>query len=164
MVQKTHKHRLIRRVFPCLFYILYTSTELQHGTQLEMKSMPLHHQPCWTFNILLKKDSIRVEFCNPYIKHILKQSIKIVTVLVHRRWERTVFTLLCLFVPKPRVCGIFFFFNDMIKSSGFPEMHCNARNKYSRLPLSRSPRDCLKFFEISVPRHSRFAELRKKYI
>ena len=34
----------------------------------------------------------------------------------------------------------------------------------SRLPLSRSPRDCLKFFEISVPRHIRFAELRKKCI
>ena len=35
---------------------------------------------------------------------------------------------------------------------------------YSRLSLSRSPRDRLKFFEISVPRHIRFAEMRKKYI
>ena len=32
MVQKIHKHRLTRRVFPCLFYLLNTSTELQHGT------------------------------------------------------------------------------------------------------------------------------------
>ena len=33
---------------------------------------------------------------------------------------------------------------------------------YSRLSLSRSPRDSLKYFEISVLRHIRFAELRKK--
>ena len=32
---------------------------------------------------------------------------------------------------------------------------------YSRLSLSRSPRDSLEYFEISVPRHIRFAELRK---
>ena len=32
---------------------------------------------------------------------------------------------------------------------------------HSRLPLSRSPRDSLKYFEISVTRHIRFAELRK---
>ena len=30
-----------------------------------------------------------------------------------------------------------------------------------QLSLSRIPRDCLKYFEISVPRHIRFAELRK---
>ena len=34
--------------------------------------------------------------------------------------------------------------------------------KYSRLSLSRIPRDSLKYFEISEPRHIRFAELRKK--
>ena len=33
---------------------------------------------------------------------------------------------------------------------------------YSRLTLSQIPRDSLKYFEISVPRHIRFAELRKK--
>ena len=33
--------------------------------------------------------------------------------------------------------------------------------KYSQLSLSRIPRDPLKYFEISVPRHIRFAELRK---
>ena len=31
MVQKTHKHQLTRRVFLCLFYLLNTSTKLQHG-------------------------------------------------------------------------------------------------------------------------------------
>ena len=36
------------------------------------------------------------------------------------------------------------------------------KTKYSRLSLSRSPRDSLKYFEISVPRHNRFAELRHK--
>ena len=35
---------------------------------------------------------------------------------------------------------------------------------YSRLSLSRIPRDSLKYFEISVPRHIRFEELRKKII
>ena len=35
-------------------------------------------------------------------------------------------------------------------------------SEYSRLSLSRSPRDFLKYFEISVSRHIRFAELRKK--
>ena len=35
------------------------------------------------------------------------------------------------------------------------------RQKYSRLSLSRSLRDSLEYFEISVPRHIRFAELRK---
>ena len=33
---------------------------------------------------------------------------------------------------------------------------------YSRLSLSRIPRDSLKYFEISVPRHIRFEEWRKK--
>ena len=33
---------------------------------------------------------------------------------------------------------------------------------YSRLSLSRILRDSLKYFEISVPRHIRFAEFRKK--
>ena len=32
---------------------------------------------------------------------------------------------------------------------------------YSQLSLSRIPRDSLKYFEISVPRHIRFAKLRK---
>ena len=41
-----------------------------------------------------------------------------------------------------------------------------ARNKtrenaYSRVSLPRSPRDSLKYFEISVHRHNRYAELRK---
>ena len=36
--------------------------------------------------------------------------------------------------------------------------------KYSRLSLSRSPRDSLKYLEISVPQHIRFTELRKKQI
>ena len=33
---------------------------------------------------------------------------------------------------------------------------------YSRLSLSRIPRDSLKYFVLSVPRHIRLAELRKK--
>ena len=34
MVQKTHKHWSARYVFPDLFSLSNTSTELQHGTQL----------------------------------------------------------------------------------------------------------------------------------
>ena len=37
-----------------------------------------------------------------------------------------------------------------------------AFTNYSRLSLSRIPRDSLKYFEISVVRHIRFAELWKK--
>ena len=37
-----------------------------------------------------------------------------------------------------------------------------ANYTYSQLSLSRIPRDSLKYFEISVLRHTRFAELRKK--
>ena len=36
--------------------------------------------------------------------------------------------------------------------------------KYGRPSLSRIPRDSLKYFEISVLRHIRFTELRKKLI
>ena len=35
---------------------------------------------------------------------------------------------------------------------------------YSRLSLYRNPRDSMKYFEISVPLHIRFAELRKTII
>ena len=35
------------------------------------------------------------------------------------------------------------------------------QNNYSRLSLSRIPRESLKYFDISVLRHIRFAELRK---
>ena len=35
---------------------------------------------------------------------------------------------------------------------------------YSGRSLSRNPRDFMKYFEISLPRHVRFAELRKKII
>ena len=39
---------------------------------------------------LIKNDSIRVHFLYPCIKHILKQSMTIVTVSVHRKWDRLV--------------------------------------------------------------------------
>ena len=47
---------------------------------------------------------------------------------------------------------------------GFPQSLSGYKKyqKYSRLSLSRIPRDSLKYFEISVVRHIRFAELRKK--
>ena len=43
-------------------------------------------------------------------------------------------------------------------------VRCAAKYIYSRLSLSRNPRDSTKHFEISVLRHIRFAELRKQLI
>ena len=34
--------------------------------------------------------------------------------------------------------------------------------EYRRLSLSQSPKDSVKYFEISIPQHIRFAELREK--
>ena len=48
--------------------------------------------------------------------------------------------------------------------SGSQKWNSEHRFKYSRLSLSRSPKNTLKYFDISVPRHSRFAGLRKKSI
>ena len=45
-----------------------------------------------------------------------------------------------------------------------PKQKENNNFIYIRLSLSRIPRDSIKYFEISVPRHIRFAELRKKII
>ena len=59
--------------------------------------------------------------------------------------------------------------NTKLKKTNYRVVHIRINNifqhdkwKYSRLSLSRSPRDSLKYVEISVPRHIRFAELRKK--
>ena len=59
----------------------------------------------------------------------------------------------------------------LLSSSEFPlkalskfVAHCILNLYYSRLSLSRIPRDSLKYFEISVLRHIRFAELMKKLI
>ena len=46
----------------------------------------------------------------------------------------------------------------------FVNISFSVLSTYSRLSLSRIPRDSLKYFEISVVRHIRFAELRKKLI
>ena len=53
---------------------------------------------------------------------------------------------------------------SLIIWSDHRKQHCvrNGTNKYSRLPLSRIPRDSLKHFEISVPRHISVVEVRKK--
>ena len=48
--------------------------------------------------------------------------------------------------------------------SKLPALPWKGLCKYRRLSLSRSPRDFLKYFEISVPRHIRFTELRNKSI
>ena len=45
-----------------------------------------------------------------------------------------------------------------------PDQHSLFINIYSRLSLSRNPRDSMKHFEIFILQHIRFAELRKKII
>ena len=47
---------------------------------------------------------------------------------------------------------------SFMKSAFQPRVQ-NTYILYSRLSLSRIPRDSLKYFEISVPRHIRFADL-----
>ena len=52
---------------------------------------------------------------------------------------------------------------EELLTQGIHRLSSNALvKKCSRLSLSRIPWDSLKYFEISVPRHIRFAELRKK--
>ena len=52
-------------------------------------------------------------------------------------------------------------FSTKKASKSEPVLRKQSYKKYSRLSLSRSRRDPLKHFEISVLRHNRFAELRK---
>ena len=61
---------------------------------------------------------------------------------------------------------LFFFFFFLLSCTPFKKCGKPIKTElpwaYSRLPLSRSLRNYLKYFEISVPRHIRFAELWKK--
>ena len=50
--------------------------------------------------------------------------------------------------------------NSLIETSSIPRYRIYS--KYNRLTLSRSLKDSVKYSEISVPRHIRFAELRIK--
>ena len=52
--------------------------------------------------------------------------------------------------------------HDLLKTSQIKSSYFSYATLYSRLSLSRTPRDSLIYFEISVVRHIRFAELRKK--
>ena len=49
----------------------------------------------------------------------------------------------------------------MVSTDGCPYHMFILKTKYSRLSSSRSPWDFQKYFEVCVPRHIRFAELRK---
>ena len=49
----------------------------------------------------------------------------------------------------------------MIGRAVLSDWDISLESLYSRLSLSRSPRDSLKYFEIHVPRHIRFAQFRK---
>ena len=64
-----------------------------------------------------------------------------------------------------RLYFFFFFFflmTDVIcVAYGGRESAITKQRNYSRLSLSRTPRDSMKHFEISILRHIRFAELRK---
>ena len=90
MVQKTHKHRLYRRVFPCLSYLFkykyrftarYSTLDEKHA----FASLAIFDIQ-YLIKIWLDKRSILY----PRIKHVLKQGMKIVTVSVHRKWDRLI--------------------------------------------------------------------------
>ena len=87
MVQKTHKHRLTRRVFPCLFYLSNKSTA-RHSTLDEKHAFASLAMFDIQYPIKEWLDTRAILY--PCIKHILKQSMKIVTVTVHRKWNRLV--------------------------------------------------------------------------
>ena len=84
---------------------------------------------------------------------------------VSRRNKKSI--LICrLLKSLPRMlCVHFFFFFFFVNLSHlwylFLFMYWSCIMIYSWLSLSRSPRNSLKYFEISDPRHIRFTELRK---
>ena len=104
MVQKTHKHRLTRRVFPCLFYLLNTSIELQHGTLYSILDEKHAFASLAMFDIqyLSKEWLDTCAVLYPCIKHILKQSMKIVTVSVYRSIGNGIIWLNAQYSP----CGV----------------------------------------------------------
>ena len=82
MVQKTHKHRLTRRVFPCLFYriiVRYSTLDEKHA----FASLAM-----FDIQYLIKECLDKRAILYPRIKHVLKQGMKIVTISVHPKWDR----------------------------------------------------------------------------
>ena len=64
----------------------------------------------------------------------------------------------------PRSASSDFGLHCLPKSHLWDARHKWVKTNYSRLSLSRTPRDSMKHFEITVLRHIRFAEQRKKTI
>ena len=60
-----------------------------------------------------------------------------------------------------RICPEDTFFHDMAHVISYFLNHQIKTKKYSQFSLSRSPRNSVKYFKISVPRQKRFAELRR---
>ena len=88
---------------------------------------------------------------------LMRRCIKLSVLARHSLYKLTEDKHLCLLIES---CRVFIICFNMVvhRLSGGPIC---GQNIYSRLSLCRIPKDCLKHFEIFVPRHVRFAELRK---
>ena len=90
MVQKTHKHRLTCRVFPCLFLLFkykYRNTARYSTSDEKHAFAPL---AMFDIQYLIKEWLDKRAIFYPGIKHVLKQCMKIVTAYVYRKWDRLV--------------------------------------------------------------------------
>ena len=85
MVQKTHKYRLTGRVFPCKYKYRITARYSALDEKHAFASLAI-----FDIQYLIKEWLDTCAILYPCTKHILKQSMKIVTVSVHRKWDRLV--------------------------------------------------------------------------
>ena len=89
MVQKTHKHRLTpcisMPVLPFKYKYRITARYSTLGEKHAFASLAM-----FDIQYLIKERLDTCAILYPCIKHILKQSMKIVAVSVHRKWDRLV--------------------------------------------------------------------------
>ena len=88
MAQKTHKHRLTRRVFPVLRFKYKYRITARYSTLNEKHAFA--SLAMFDIQYLVKEWLDTCAILYPCIKHILKKSVKIVTVSVHRKWDKLV--------------------------------------------------------------------------
>ena len=90
MVQKTRKHWSIRNVFPYLFSLSNTSTELQHGTQLLAKKLTFASLAMFDIQYLMSERHDKSAISPSGLKHVLKQGMANLGVSVNWKWDRQV--------------------------------------------------------------------------
>ena len=86
MVQKTNKHRLLRRVFPVLLFKFKYRITARYSA-LDKKKHAFASLAMFDIQYLIKGCFDKRAILYPRIKYVLKQGMKIVTVSVNRKWE-----------------------------------------------------------------------------